>query len=137
MPRPKGSKRAPKSLKQRRNITEAIAAKWADPEYRDRVCSGLAKYHGIPSGAKRKRKRKPTSKTQSKQILSKRKACDTNYSPANETISPIEQVRIRRRNKPLYKDPMISSKLEMLKNIRAQRAPEETKKTKLLKEQDF
>ncbi|GMI77828.1 hypothetical protein like AT1G53800 [Hibiscus trionum] len=129
MPRPKGSKRAPKSLEQRRKIAEAIAAKWADPEYRDRVCSGLAKYHGIPSGAERKRKRKPTSETQSKQIPSRRKASDTNYSPANETISPIERIRIRRRNKPLYKDPMASSKLEMLKNIRAQRAAEETKKT--------
>lgn len=36
---------------------------------------------------------------------------------------------MRRRNKPLYKDPMASSKLEMLKNIRAQRAAEELKKT--------
>lgn len=31
MPRLKGSKRAPKSLEQRRKIAEAIAAKWADP----------------------------------------------------------------------------------------------------------
>ena len=31
MPRPKGSKRAPKSLEQRRKIAEAISAKWADP----------------------------------------------------------------------------------------------------------
>ncbi|KAE8715366.1 Muscle M-line assembly protein unc-89, putative isoform 2 [Hibiscus syriacus] len=31
IPRPKGSKRAPKSPEQRRKIAEAIAAKWADP----------------------------------------------------------------------------------------------------------
>lgn len=31
MERPKGSKRAPKSLEQRRKIAEAISAKWADP----------------------------------------------------------------------------------------------------------
>lgn len=31
MPRPKGSKRAPKSPEQRRKISEAISAKWADP----------------------------------------------------------------------------------------------------------
>lgn len=31
MPRPKGSKRAPKSLEQRRRISEAISAKWSDP----------------------------------------------------------------------------------------------------------
>lgn len=30
-PRPKGSKRAPKSLEQRRKISESISAKWADP----------------------------------------------------------------------------------------------------------
>ncbi|KAK8524720.1 hypothetical protein V6N13_015732 [Hibiscus sabdariffa] len=128
-PRVKGSKRAPKSLEQRRKIAEAIAAKWADPEYRERVCSGLAKYHGIPSGAERKPKRKPTAGTQSKQSPSKRKASDTDYSSASETISPIERILIRRRNIPLYKDPMASSKLEMLKNIRAQRAAEESKKT--------
>lgn len=31
MPRPKGSKRAPKSLEQRRKIAEAISRKWSDP----------------------------------------------------------------------------------------------------------
>lgn len=31
MPRPKGSKRVPKSSEQRRKIAEAIAAKWEDP----------------------------------------------------------------------------------------------------------
>lgn len=31
MRRPKGSKRAPKSADQKRKISEAIAAKWADP----------------------------------------------------------------------------------------------------------
>ncbi|KAK8641932.1 hypothetical protein V6N13_011300 [Hibiscus sabdariffa] len=129
MPRPKGSKRAPKSPEQRRKIAEAIAAKWSDPEYRERVCSGLAKYHGISEGALRKPKRKPAACTQSKQSPSKRKANETSYSSTSETITPIEQLRLRRKNKPLYKDPMASSKLEMLKNIRAQRATEETKKT--------
>ncbi|XLR23293.1 hypothetical protein S83_051193, partial [Arachis hypogaea] len=33
MVRPPGSKRAPKSPKQRRKIAEAIAAKWADPDW--------------------------------------------------------------------------------------------------------
>lgn len=31
MPRPRGNKRAPKSPEQRRKISEAISAKWADP----------------------------------------------------------------------------------------------------------
>ncbi|XVE88541.1 hypothetical protein DITRI_Ditri19aG0077500 [Diplodiscus trichospermus] len=128
MPRPKGCKRAPKSLEQRRKIAAAIAAKWADPEYRERVCSSLAKYHGISDGAERKPKRKTTAVTQSKQSPSKRKASYTSYSSTGETISPIERLRLRRRNKPPYKDPMANSKLEMIKNIRAQRAAEESKK---------
>nr|KJB70032.1 hypothetical protein B456_011G054500 [Gossypium raimondii] len=107
MPRPKGSNRAPKSPEQRKKIAEAIAAKWLIL----------------------KPKRKPAAGTQSKQSPPKRKASDTNYSSGSETISPIERLRIRRRNKPLYKDPMASSKLEMLKNLRAQRAAEELKKT--------
>ncbi|XP_022723711.1 uncharacterized protein LOC111280506 isoform X2 [Durio zibethinus] len=129
MRRPKGSKRAPKSLEQRRKIAAAISAKWADPEYRERVFSGLANYHGIPDGAERKPKRKPTAVTQSKQSPSKRKASDTNHSSTGETTSPFERLRLRRRNKPLYKDPMVSSKLAMIKNVRAQRAAEKSKKT--------
>ncbi|OMO70524.1 Intron-encoded nuclease 2 [Corchorus capsularis] len=137
MPKPKGSKRAPKSPEQRRKIAEAIAAKWADPDYRERVCSGLAKYHGIPAGTERKPKRKPTGGTVSgstrpKQSPSKRKASDVKYSSASETISPIERIRLRRKNKPLFKDPMASSKLEMIKNIRAQRAAEDSKKTEVV-----
>lgn len=31
IPRPKGSKRAPKSPEQRKKISDAISAKWADP----------------------------------------------------------------------------------------------------------
>ncbi|XVF74216.1 hypothetical protein PTKIN_Ptkin13bG0092700 [Pterospermum kingtungense] len=129
MPRPKGSKRAPKSLEQRRKIAAAIAAKWADPEYRDRVCSGMAKYHGMQDGAERKPKRKPAAATLSKQSPSKGKASDMNYSSSGDSISPIERLGLRRRNKPLYKDPMASSKLKMIKNIRAQRAAGESKKT--------
>ncbi|XP_022714553.1 uncharacterized protein LOC111274189, partial [Durio zibethinus] len=129
MPRPKSCKRAPKSLEQRRKIAASIAAKWADPEYRERVYFGLAKYHGMPDRAERKPKRKPTAGTRSKQSPSKKKASDSNYSSTGETISPIERLGLRRRNKPLYKDPMASSKLEMIKNIRAQRVAEESKKT--------
>ncbi|XVE51771.1 hypothetical protein DITRI_Ditri02bG0067700 [Diplodiscus trichospermus] len=123
----KGRKHSAETLQRIRERTRL--AMQNPKEYRDRVCSGLAKYHGTPSGAERKPKKKPTAGTQSKQIPSKRKASDTNYSSTSETISGIERLRLQRRNKPLYKDPMASSKLEMLKNIRAQRAAEESKKT--------
>ncbi|KAK2654818.1 hypothetical protein Ddye_014674 [Dipteronia dyeriana] len=133
MPRPKGSKRAPKSPEQRRKIAEAIAAKWADPEYRERVTSGLAKYHGIPLGAERKPRRKPSGSTQSRTRRPiKRKDFDTNNSLWNESSNRIERLRLQRSNTPLYKDPSASSKLEMIKNIRAQRAAAESKKTEAI-----
>ncbi|KAL5755442.1 hypothetical protein ACOSQ2_020188 [Xanthoceras sorbifolium] len=129
MPRPKGSKRTPKSPEQRKKIAEAIAAKWADPEYRERVCSGLAKFHGSPVGAERKPRRKPSGVTRSRtRNPVKEKDIDTNSSPWSEPLSRIERMRLRRSNTPLYKDPSASSKLEMIKNIRAQRAAAESKK---------
>ncbi|KAL7233302.1 hypothetical protein ACSBR1_017016 [Camellia fascicularis] len=88
MARPKGSKRAPKSLEQRRKISEAISAKWADPAYRDRVCTALYKYHGTPVGAERKPKRRPSSERQPRtQNPTKKKANDTDNSTGNVTES--------------------------------------------------
>lgn len=47
-------------------------------------------------------------------------------TPVNK--SEILRNRLKRNNSPLYKDPLASSKLEMLKNIRTQRAAAENKK---------
>ncbi|XP_059638612.1 uncharacterized protein LOC132280871 isoform X2 [Cornus florida] len=130
MPRPKGSKRAPKSAEQRRKISEAISAKWAEPGYRDRVCTALAKYHGIPAvGAENRSRRKPSGDRQPRK---KKKAVDADNSPTNETKSQRPRSRLKRSNMPLYKDPLATSKLEMIKNIRAQRAAAETKKTEAI-----
>ncbi|XP_031252513.1 uncharacterized protein LOC116110442 [Pistacia vera] len=129
MPRPNGSKRAPKSPDQRKKIAEAIAAKWTDPTYRERVCSGIAKYHGIPTGAERKPRRKPSGDGQSRRRNStKKKDIDIDISLMMEPPSRIERLRVKRGNTSLYKDPSASSKLEMIKNIRAQRAAAESKK---------
>ncbi|KAF9685370.1 hypothetical protein SADUNF_Sadunf03G0047500 [Salix dunnii] len=128
-PRPKGSKRAPKSLEQRRKISEAIAAKWADPEYRERVYSGLGKFHGTQAGVARKPRRVPSSGSQSaRRDSSKRRSSDTEKG---NTRSRIQQLR-RRSKTPSYKDPLASSKLEMIKNIRAQRTATETKKNEAI-----
>ncbi|XP_058226941.1 uncharacterized protein LOC131335547 [Rhododendron vialii] len=56
----KGNKRAPRTLEERRIISEAITAKWADPEYRDRVYTALTKYHGSRVGVERKPKKRPS-----------------------------------------------------------------------------
>ncbi|XP_028100572.1 uncharacterized protein LOC114299917 isoform X5 [Camellia sinensis] len=143
MARPKGSKRAPNSLEQRRKISEAISAKWADPArayvafsaenaYRDRVCTALYKYHGTPVGVERKPKRRPSSEGQPRtQNPTKKKANDTDNSTGNVTESQKRRTRLR-SNMPLFKDPLASSKLEMIKNIRAERAAAENKKTEAI-----
>ncbi|XP_010680818.2 uncharacterized protein LOC104895876 isoform X2 [Beta vulgaris subsp. vulgaris] len=126
-PRTKGSKRAPKSLQQRRKIAEAIAAKWADPEYRSRVTSGLAKYHGIQEGAERKvRKKSQSPRTPKKKIST------AEGSTASEIKGKTQQPKLKKRTTPKYKDPLANSKLEMLKNLRAQRLASEAMKNEAL-----
>ncbi|KAJ0242348.1 hypothetical protein HA466_0208250 [Hirschfeldia incana] len=118
----KGNRRAPKSPEQRRKIAEAIAAKWADPAYRERVCSGLAKYHGIPDGAERRRRR-PSGNAEPR-----KKNPTVKTTRDSETVRKVQVVKVRKRRGPVYKDPLASSKLEMIKSIRAQRVAEESKK---------
>ncbi|KAF8011257.1 hypothetical protein BT93_J1765 [Corymbia citriodora subsp. variegata] len=135
MSRPKGSKRAPKSPEQRRKIAEAIAAKWADPEYRERVCSGLAKYHGTPVGVERKPRRRPAdpgSTRPRKSSQYQRKSSDVENAPRRDPQSQIQKLRLKRRKTPLFKDPLASSKLEMIKSIRARRVAQETNKTEAI-----
>ncbi|PON78271.1 Nuclease associated modular domain [Trema orientale] len=128
MPRPKGSKRAPKSPEQRRKISEAISLKWADPGYRDRVVSALAQYHGIPPGTERKPRRRPTDGSQSPRRSPAKKKVSEENNPSYSKVKTQTPRPKRKRGAPLYKDPLASSKLEMIKNIRAQRATAETKK---------
>ncbi|KAM1430142.1 hypothetical protein ACFX2I_046241 [Malus domestica] len=134
MRRPKGSKRAPKSLEQRRRISQAISAKWNDPvsanmNYRDRVCSALAKYYDASYGPERKPTKKPSGSTEStRRVPAKKMVSEKNNFSSGEL--KIQKQRLRLRSKaPMYKDPLASSKMEMIKNIRAQRAAAETEKT--------
>ncbi|KAL0429964.1 UNVERIFIED_CONTAM: hypothetical protein Sradi_0622400 [Sesamum radiatum] len=131
MPRPKGSKRAPKSAEQKRKISEAISAKWADPEYRNRVCSSLAKFHGISERVERKPRGKPIGDGQARKRSSIKKDESDNIVK-HETKSPVHRVRSKRRKAPSYKDPFASSKLEILKNIRAQRAAAMSKRSEAI-----
>ena len=99
-------------------------------DYRNRVCSGLAKYHGIEPGAERKSRRRPSDGTRmsKRSPMKKKKDTDTSNSSEGEAKIQNQRLRLRRNIAPLYKDPLVSSKLEMIKNIRAKRAVEETKK---------
>lgn len=127
---PKSSKRAPKSPEQRKRISEAISAKWADPDYRSRVRNGLAKYHGVQPGAEGQTRRRPSGTAQKR--AAKKKDSDSNNSSIG--VTKLQNLRLRRKrsNAPLYKDPQASSKLEMIKNIRAKRTVADTKKTEAI-----
>ncbi|CAN6997552.1 unnamed protein product [Brassica rapa subsp. trilocularis] len=120
----KSNRRAPKSPEQRRKIAEAIAAKWADPAYRERVCSGLAKYHGIPEGGER-RHRRPSGNAEPRK---KNPTSKITREPETERQIKVKVVKVRKRRTPVYKDPLASTKLEMIKSIRAKRVAEESKK---------
>ncbi|KAF5733465.1 hypothetical protein HS088_TW17G01009 [Tripterygium wilfordii] len=133
MPKAKGSKRAPKPFEQRRKIAEAIAAKWADPAYRDRVLSGKKKCHGTPIGIKRKTKQRTSNATQStKPSPRKKKDGGISSSSGLETNGQVGGLKKRRSNAPLYKDPLARSKLEMIKGIRAKRAAGVTPKNEAI-----
>ncbi|XP_073142933.1 uncharacterized protein [Henckelia pumila] len=129
MSRPKGSKRAPKSSEQKRKIAASIAAKWADPEYRHRVCSALAKYHGTPEGVERKPRKKPNMDELTRKTSTKKKVEADDLANHGSTD---QKIRLKKSSTPLYKDPFASSKLEMLKNIRAQRVAAMNKKSEAI-----
>lgn len=99
--------------------------------YRERVCSALEKYHGVPVGTKKREPRKrPSKDTESVRSHVKRRVKEAHYDSGSERKS---QARSRRkRSAPKYKDPLADSKLEMIKNIRAQRMAMETKKTEAM-----
>jgi hypothetical protein len=100
-------------------------------EYRERVCSALAKYHSTgkkprirPSYAVQPaKKKKPVRKRDS----------DTSIlvKSASKILKPIQP---RQRKSPAYKDPLVNSKLEMIKNIRAQRASVDTRQTQSIQQ---
>ncbi|XP_022980573.1 uncharacterized protein LOC111479903 [Cucurbita maxima] len=134
-PRPVGSKRAPKSAEQRKKISESISAKWDDPEYRDRVCSAIAKYHGTPIGVNRRRPRRKHSESMETTRTSQKKEKSNVYSSfADGSRIKNRQPRIRKSKAPRFKDPSASFKLDMIKSIRAQRAIAELKKMEAIEQ---
>uniref|UniRef100_A0ACD6ATW4 Uncharacterized protein n=1 Tax=Avena sativa TaxID=4498 RepID=A0ACD6ATW4_AVESA len=132
MPRPTGNRRAPKTPEQRRKIAEAIAAKWLDQEYRERVCSAINSYHGTSAGSKVPRKprtpRGPGAKSEAvkRKPLKNRAVTLENSHVKNATIK-------RKKSTTPYKDPMAGEKLEMITKIRAQRTSLEIEKKEAIK----
>ncbi|BAF26210.1 uncharacterized protein [Oryza sativa Japonica Group] len=132
MPRPTGNRRAPKSPEQRRKIAEAIAAKWLDKEYRERVCSGIASYHGTSSGTKVPRKPRSAREPGSKRDTVKKKPIQSRSAGLEDACGTTPTVK-RKKSATPYKDPMAGEKLEMITKIRAQRAALEIEKKEAIK----
>ncbi|KAF8393707.1 hypothetical protein HHK36_021954 [Tetracentron sinense] len=124
-PRPKVCKRAPKSPEQRRKISEAISAKWADPGYRERVCSAMTKYHGLPIVAERKRMKRPSGTQSIRRSLAENNPSETSNFSGSETKSQ-GWSGLKRSSAPSYRDPLANSKLKMIKKIRMKRPTGET-----------
>lgn len=104
---------------------------FVNQEYRGRVCSALEKFHGIPPGTERKPRRTPNDTTQSvKKKTMKKTLNEANNSSKSENKFQCQQ--LRKRKASLYKDLHASSKLEMIKSIRAQRPTAETKKAEVI-----
>ncbi|KAJ0515057.1 putative nuclease associated modular domain 3 [Helianthus annuus] len=117
--------RAPKTLEQRKKISEAIAAKWADPAYRDRVYSGIAKQRGKDPEA-----RDPDWGTKKKSPKKVKPVKDRLYDPKARS----QRAKVKTSSGPIkvppqarFKDPHARYKLEMIKSIRAQRAASDPK----------
>ncbi|XP_068663163.1 uncharacterized protein [Aristolochia californica] len=130
MSRSKGSKRAPKHPEHRKKISQAISAKWGDPEYRNRVCAALAKYHGTHVGAERKPRRKTSAEPSTVRRSPAKKRTTESYYSSVMLGKNLDKVgsKPKKNNPPSYKDPLSSSKLEMIKKIRTERVTMETKK---------
>ncbi|WVZ62288.1 hypothetical protein U9M48_012052 [Paspalum notatum var. saurae] len=132
MPRPRGNRRAPKTPEQRRKIAEAIAAKWLDQEYRERVCSGIASYHGSSTGIKMPRKPRPAGETSVKRETMKKKPMQARAVSLDDAHGKGATVKRKKCAAP-YKDPMVGEKLEMISKIRAQRAALEIEKKEAIR----
>ncbi|TVU31267.1 hypothetical protein EJB05_22948 [Eragrostis curvula] len=125
-------RRAPKTPEQRRKIADAIAAKWLDKEYRERVCSGIASYHGTSMGTRAPRKPRPAGEPGVKRQTVKKKTMQTGDDGLEEAQGKAVPVK-RKKSATPYKDPMAGEKLEMITKIRAQRAALEIEKKKAIR----
>ncbi|CAD6261750.1 unnamed protein product [Miscanthus lutarioriparius] len=132
MPRPRGNRRAPKTPEQRRKIAEAIAAKWLDQEYRERVCSGIASYHGSSSVTKTPRKPRPAGEPGVKKQTTKKKPTQAKPVSLEDAHGKSAAVK-RKKSATPYKDPMAVEKLEMISKIRAQRTAQEIEKKEAIR----
>lgn len=101
-------------------------------DYRERVTSALAKYHATERKPRTRPPRDGAQPTKKKKPITKRDSDASIFiKSASKIVKPI---RLRKSKSPAYKDPLVNSKLEMIKNIRAQRASAETRQTQAIQQ---
>ena len=87
----------------------------------------MAKYYESADGAERKVKRKSSSRSQTPRTPKKKLSSAERLIVIERKVKN-QSSKLKKRTAPKYKDPLASSKLEMLKNIRAQRVASEASK---------
>ncbi|KAH7675402.1 GHMP kinase C-terminal domain-containing protein [Dioscorea alata] len=122
--RPKGSRRAPKSLEQRRKISLAIAAKWADQRYRERVCLALAKYHGKSIGAQTKPRKNSAGEERKTKKATKLTEKVDNVTTETKGVTSTNT----KNTPPSYTDLLSDFKLAFIKQIKVKREAMENQK---------
>ncbi|CAK8544995.1 unnamed protein product [Lathyrus sativus] len=136
MTRESSSKRGPKSPEQRKKIAASITAKWANPDYREKVLSAMAKRHlstGKISTQKKPRPRPYSAQTpKTKRPITKKDSDNSTLVKSSSKI--VKPIKLRKIKSPAYKDPLVNSKLEMIKNIRAQRVSVDTRQTQAIQQ---
>lgn len=128
--RQRGSRRAPKSLEQRRKISLAIAAKWADQGYRERVCLALAKYHGKSIGAQTELMKNSTGEIQSQGEGRRTKKATKLTEKADNVTTETKGVTSRntKNTPPSYTDSLSDFKLSFIKQMKVKRETMENQK---------
>lgn len=98
------------------------------------MCSARSKHHVSPARAERCPKRRPSNESQRQLRIPRPTKKKANTKPVKIAKgAESNRPRLRRRNVPLFKDPLASSKLEMIKNIRARRVAAGTEKFQAIK----
>lgn len=88
----------------------------------------MVKHYGTPVRAQRKSRRRKIDTLESRKMdPAVKRPDDTEIAFRSDTRVDLQQSKLRRSKMPLYKDPLVSSKLEMIKNIRAEREAMDTK----------
>ena len=101
-------------------------------EYRERVCSGIASYHGSSSATKTPRKPRPAGEPGVKKQTTRKKPMQAKPVILEDAHGKSAALK-RKKSATPYKDPMAVEKLEMISKIRAQRTAQEIEKKEAIR----